>query len=344
MKATILGIFLFLLCRMAMGGSNLRGGDEETDPNQAIDEYEYEDGEIDARRLHWNPKLDVTFIVDGSGSIDNDDWKMQIDGLQKVILDTNVVSRNGDVGITVIQYADNPRVEVEHTFVSSLKDVIDINGKIDKIQKWGGTTHTSEAVERANEEMEKKSRRKARQIYCLTTDAADSAGKAPLFEAIKQGKRSKFKLDSFNVVAIGQSGTSDQEFHAFYDDLLVDGVLDIAKTNKDFENFVKHACFDYKGADQVIENVLESPKPNAVYEIGDEIKLKSVPDKPFDDMIWTSDGDLIAWGPKRATVIAGDPYLDVGWHTIASTVVSGVGLSKETDTKTVRIRIKKGKK
>ena len=194
-------------------------------------------------RQLWHKGADVFILIDGGDSIHPDDFAAQKDGVIAAISSTNVVPRDGSVAIGVIQYGGpKPELAVPMTKVTSDDATINliVNG-VATMNQLGGTANMGAAVNFAAASVVP--RRKARQVFLLTTDEILNSGPS-LTDAVKEAKRSSWKLDVFSVLAFGTTYT-DAQYHAAYDPLLFDGQLVFARTVSEFAQWIAVAGFGY---------------------------------------------------------------------------------------------------
>ena len=64
-------------------------------------------------------KLDIGLVIDGSGSIDDADWRLQREGFATALRDPANVPLDGSIAIAVVQFSSGATEEVPRTVIDS---------------------------------------------------------------------------------------------------------------------------------------------------------------------------------------------------------------------------------
>jgi len=91
--------------------------------------------------------VDLFFLVDGSGSIDDSEFQLQREGLAYAISDPTVIPQDGSVSVCVIQFASYARLEVPPTTITSQSIADTISANIMAMSQLGGSTNMADAFD-----------------------------------------------------------------------------------------------------------------------------------------------------------------------------------------------------
>lgn len=145
-------------------------------------------------------KTDIAFVMDGSGSIGNTDWRLQLEGFAGAVEDPGIVPHDGSVKITVVQFAGNSGfVEVPLTQITSQQVADQVAAALRAISQRGGGTPMAEGVNTAAQEIGTGTPG-ARQVMCVSTDGSPNNQQAALLaaqNAIQAG------IDQIDAIAVG---------------------------------------------------------------------------------------------------------------------------------------------
>jgi len=190
-------------------------------------------------------KIDLAFVLDGSGSIDAKDFEIQKKGLMSALRRSDIFPRNGEIAFTLVQYAgEETRVEVPYTVLTSEGVVLSIINLIRDIEQIKGGTNPGDGVNTAMQILNASGNPNHKQVLCLSTDGIPNAG-ADIATALSNARNSGIKLDRFNVLAIEDPvrDVYEQDFIDYYDPLLFgDGGITVSKLSVEFANMVGATC------------------------------------------------------------------------------------------------------
>lgn len=113
---------------------------------------------------------EVVFVVDGSLSIDETDWAVQLGGIAAALKDPTAFPINGSVGVGLIQWSDNAEEELPFTVLDTaetLEAVLDTIGSI--TQNLGGTS-PEVGITAGAEMLARHGSSEAEQVLCVSTD------------------------------------------------------------------------------------------------------------------------------------------------------------------------------
>ena len=86
------------------------------------------------------PVNDLVFLVDGSGSIDSNDFAIQIDGITTALQDQNLIPPDGSFAVSLIQWSDTARVELPRTVLTNQASINSAVATINAISQIGRGT------------------------------------------------------------------------------------------------------------------------------------------------------------------------------------------------------------
>jgi len=92
---------------------------------------------------------ELCVVIDGSGSISSSDFDLQLQGVANAVQDPTVVPQDGNITISVIQFASSARVEVQPTVIDSAATANNVANAILAISKLGGGTSYVAAINEA---------------------------------------------------------------------------------------------------------------------------------------------------------------------------------------------------
>jgi uncharacterized protein YegL len=141
-------------------------------------------------------KVDLFFLVDGSGSISSSDFELQKEGLAEAIKDST--AQDGRVSVCVIQFSDYARLEVPLTTITSQSVADSISANIMTMRQINGGTNMSGAFDLAVANFPSVPAK--RQVIDLSTDGVPNRGYDPMVArdaAVSAG------FDEVNTLGVG---------------------------------------------------------------------------------------------------------------------------------------------
>lgn len=190
-------------------------------------------------------ETDVVFVMDGSGSIDSNDFRLQKDGIIAALNNSLIVPRDGSIAIALVQFGNSTtRVEVPYTIVNNASDVANLVAQVNGISQIRSSTNPGDGINRAMSVLNTSGRPTANQNICLSTDGLRNAGASPV-TAINNAKASAIGLDQFGVIAIEDPPFFfADDFHREYDPLVFGGgAVTVVRNAAEFANTVGPTCF-----------------------------------------------------------------------------------------------------
>jgi uncharacterized protein YegL len=199
-------------------------------------------------------KIDLFFLVDGSGSISSPDFQLQKEGLAYAINDSTVVPQDGRVSVCIIQFASTAQVEVPLTTITNQSVADAVSAGIMAISKLGGGTSMSGAFNMATANFP--SDPSGRQVIDLSTDGSPNN---PTATNLARDAALAAGFDDVNAIGVGLSPGSSGEL--FLQQLVypqpwtsVPGFYILATDFQDFKDKIK---------EKIIKEI-EPPTPSAV--------------------------------------------------------------------------------
>jgi len=113
----------------------------------------------------------IAFVVDGSGSMSDDEWNLMIGGLASAITDPCIVAHNGTIEVWVIQFAqDHATLELDRTLIDSQATAEAVAAAIKGMVRRGGYTPMGSGIQMAKDELVADMRPEALQLINLVTN------------------------------------------------------------------------------------------------------------------------------------------------------------------------------
>ena len=187
----------------------------------------------------------VALVMDGSGSIDPNDFAIQKDGIVLALQDRQMVARDGSVAVAVVQYAGSTaRVEVQYRVIVSDVDISQIVAQVNSIVQIGGSTNPGDGINRAMEQFLTNATPDDETVICLSTDGLPNSG-ANVATALANAQVAAVPLDTFSVTAIEDPPNYyASDFQAFYGPLVFGGgAITVVENSIAFANVVGATCF-----------------------------------------------------------------------------------------------------
>jgi uncharacterized protein YegL len=155
-------------------------------------------------------KVDLFFLVDGSGSIDEDDFKdLQMKGLAEAINDSTVIPQDGRVSVCVILFGSgDAKVIVSPTTINSQSTADLVSETVKNQSQPGGRTPMAKAFDLAVKNFPRD--RSGRQVIDLSTDGKPDNERSTTNSrdaALKKG------FDEVNAIGVGlKPGGKEEQF------------------------------------------------------------------------------------------------------------------------------------
>ncbi|GFD83854.1 hypothetical protein KUL118_67160 [Tenacibaculum sp. KUL118] len=147
-------------------------------------------------------KTDLVFIVDGSGSISATDWNIQRQGIVSALQDPLVVPRDGEITVTVVQFASTARIEFPYRVIDSEADAQAAINAVQSMSQYSGSTGPGYGIALAtNHLIGNGALEEDFQSYCMSTDGSPNSGPS-VSSTISSAQSAAFTLDRFSVIAI----------------------------------------------------------------------------------------------------------------------------------------------
>ncbi len=145
--------------------------------------------------------VEVCLAIDGSGSINKEDFKFQIKGLADSVIDPTVICADGTVTLSVVQFSSSARVELKPTLFTDQNIAQSAQATIQAISKMGGGTNIGDGINLCLKQMTFNS---SKQIIGIATDGQSSSGVSEAKAAIAK------RVDSINTLGVGNGVDKSQ--------------------------------------------------------------------------------------------------------------------------------------
>lgn len=186
-------------------------------------------------------KLDLVFLMDGSGSIDAADWTMQKQGYIEALDDTVTFPRDGSISVSLVQWSydgtsGSTRVEIPPTVLTSETVVDGMATEISDIAQIGYSTNPGDAIVRATDLLKNQGREGADWSLCMSTDGAINSGVD--MDTATAYARDNY-VDRYGVLAI-EDGFFDESYaRAAYDPYVFGGGnVTVARSTAEFATLI----------------------------------------------------------------------------------------------------------
>ncbi len=180
--------------------------------------------------------IDIGLVVDGSGSIDDSDWKLQREGFSTALRDSANVPLDGSVAITVVQFSSGTQVEVPRTVIDSKEKLDAVVAKIESMeQRQSGTDPDAGII--AGLEALKPFRDDTKTVLCLSSDGTGG----DLTDSVAAAKTGG--IERFSVIGIDDYGNTEQLRSYYGPHVYGGGAMTIARNTVEFASLIAGSCF-----------------------------------------------------------------------------------------------------
>ncbi|MFK7982434.1 MAG: vWA domain-containing protein, partial [Saprospiraceae bacterium] len=144
---------------------------------------------------------DIVLILDGSGSIKDDEFIIQKSGICNALSEPKIFPRDGSISLTIIQYSDKVRAEIEGCTIINEETIESLKNQVNAITQLKGSTYPALGINEACSLLENCSNLANEQVFILTTDDAPSSGSGG-YSAIEDALTSCSIVDNFSAIII----------------------------------------------------------------------------------------------------------------------------------------------
>lgn len=144
---------------------------------------------------------DISFIVDGSGSINSTDFSIQKNGIIAALQDPLTIPVDGSIAVSVVQFSGSARIESAYRVIQTPADVTAVVTAVTSMRQINGSTGPGLGINTASADFDTNARTAASQSFCLSTDGTTNTGPS-VSSTIDAAKNSNYGLDKFSVIAI----------------------------------------------------------------------------------------------------------------------------------------------
>jgi Leucine-rich repeat (LRR) protein len=138
--------------------------------------------------------LELCVAIDGSGSIDDNGFQLQIEGLARAIEKPSVVPQNSRVTLSVVQFSTNARIEVSPTLIDSQATANAVAVQVRAIRQLNVGTDISGAIDACTQQFRFTT---DKQVIDVSTDGQSSGSSEASNRAIAAG------VDIINALGVG---------------------------------------------------------------------------------------------------------------------------------------------
>ncbi|MFP4183765.1 MAG: DUF1194 domain-containing protein [Halorhodospira sp.] len=129
---------------------------------------------------HAAPITELGLGIDGSGSIDSDDFDLQIDAYRNVLTDSSIVPQDGSIAIGIWMFSSSVSSLYSTTVIdSSTSSVSDLDDALVDVDQPEGQTDIAGAISTAADDLLTNGIDSSRQIIDISTDGDQTVSGNP---------------------------------------------------------------------------------------------------------------------------------------------------------------------
>jgi hypothetical protein len=193
-----------------------------------------------------DPDLDLMFLLDGSGSIDAQQWQLQKQGLAAAVQDTLAFPLDGTVAVGVIQWSyvsgsNRTRLEIPLTEFNDGPSRQAFVDALLAIPQIGQLTNPGDGVRAGTDHLLEVGRPDSERYLCLSTDGSTNSGET-LASATNYAQSNG--IDRFSVIALEDAPWFDaQTAQTHYGPhVFGGGTVTFARNVPEFANLIIGGC------------------------------------------------------------------------------------------------------
>ncbi|MEE9372535.1 MAG: vWA domain-containing protein, partial [Saprospiraceae bacterium] len=189
-----------------------------------------------------NTTYDIVMCINGSGSVDEDDFLLQKQGMMEALKNTSIFPLDATRRFGLVQYGDGQTtVHVPLAFLTP-QNIDQVISLVDNAVQLKGLTNPGDGLIVAKTMIENEQIKTDEQIICLSSDGVNISG-TPLKDAVNALEA--IEVDRFGVIGF-DLGNDRTKFEDIYEPLTeqINGVSSvfIADNEIDFANIIGSGC------------------------------------------------------------------------------------------------------
>ena len=145
--------------------------------------------------------LELVLVIDGSGSISEDDWNLQLSSYAAVVADSTVVPQDGTVAIGVVQFSTAAQTEYDLAIINSQADADALAAAITGMTQLGSMTSIGSGIYLASDMLNAFGNNDPRQVIDVSTDGINNTSPSPYTAA--PDVVANENIDAVNALGIG---------------------------------------------------------------------------------------------------------------------------------------------
>ncbi|MCK5876602.1 MAG: DUF1194 domain-containing protein, partial [Candidatus Marithrix sp.] len=149
--------------------------------------------------------IELCTAVDGSGSINSSDFRLQIEGLARAIEKPSVVPQNGSVTLSIVQFSSDTRVEVSPTVIDSQSAADSVAAQVRAMKQLDAGTDIQAAIHACAKQFKLTS---GKQVIDISTDGRSSGSPSKAADQVVA-----IGVDVINALGVG-SGINVNELRS----------------------------------------------------------------------------------------------------------------------------------
>ncbi|SIR86812.1 PxKF domain-containing protein [Micromonospora avicenniae] len=186
-------------------------------------------------------------LVDGSFSLTDADWQVQLEGFARAVEDPLVFPRSDRVAVGVLQYsgtdvAKGTRLEIPLTRLTDDEAVKAFTTRLRSIERLNDVSNPGDAVHAGADHLATAGRSGTTWSMCMSTDGEPNAGEG-LADAVAYAKNKG--VDRYNVLALTSGVFTEEQARAVYGPhVFGGGRVNAARSIAEFSSLIS-GCLNY---------------------------------------------------------------------------------------------------
>ncbi|MFG3684512.1 PxKF domain-containing protein [Micromonospora sp. NPDC047740] len=190
---------------------------------------------------------DLMLLVDGSLSLTDTDWQVQLEGFARAVEDPLIFPRSDRVAVGVVQYsgsdvAKGTRLEIPLTRLTDEDAVTDFATRLRAIKRLDDLSNPGDAIHAGADHLAAAGRSGTTWSMCMSTDGEPNAGEG-LADAVTYAKNKG--VDRYSVLALTSTVFTEERARAVYGPhVFGGGRVNAARSIAEFSSLIS-GCLNY---------------------------------------------------------------------------------------------------
>ncbi|WP_433384672.1 PxKF domain-containing protein [Micromonospora sp. KLBMP9576] len=193
------------------------------------------------------PPTDLMLLVDGSLSLTDADWQVQLEGFARAVEDPLLFPRSDRVAVGVLQYSgsdvtEGTRLEIPLTRLTDEDAATGLATRLRAVERLDDVSNPGDAVHAGADHLAAAGRSGTSWSMCMSTDGEPNAGEG-LAEAVAYAKGKG--VDRYGVLALTSGVFSEEQARTVYGPhVFGGGRVNAARSTAEFSSLVS-GCLNY---------------------------------------------------------------------------------------------------